>query len=421
MKRLIKMLIIILLTMTITNISYGAGLNFLQGNTELVKHCEAEIRFYEDSSHAGLYIAQIKLDGKVIASVPPVIGDGEVTQDEKILNELKKYGYQGTYKINYDDNKIPNSVPANWDRYMTVVMSNTNPNKDVHMADSPGESYYVDIKENGQSIKQYSGTNKEKVMSDVNKFLDSNFDGYTVLSLPYVLADQLEKVEDINAIRYMKAGRCPVYKGTISGGLFSLDSVADGNGYSVYVEAKYKDTSGKLWAKITKIDGRDCGNDKFVLASNLSETKPSQEDVDGSKGTTETGEPLAPDAAQSAQQGIDFKENLTGPSFVSFGGEGEGTAIVNPITDTADTYKPENFGDASEAVEIGITIIKAIRTIGVVFSVIAIMIYGIRYMFGSLEEKAEYKETFMPWIIGSLLLTTGTVIVQYIYTIASGI
>ena len=112
------------------------------------------------------------------------------------------------------------------------------------------------------------------------------------------------------------------------------------------------------------------------------------------------------------------KETLLAPK-VHWGGEGAGTKITNPITDTDEYNAEESFGDASEAVKIGAVIIRAIRTIGIIFSVIALMIYGIRYMFASIEEKAQYKETIIPWFIGGLLLTTGTYIVEYIYDIAS--
>lgn len=35
-------------------------------------------------------------------------------------------------------------------------------------------------------------------------------------------------------------------------------------------------------------------------------------------------------------------------------------------------------------------------------------------MMGSVQEKAEYKETFIPWVIGAILLIGGTTIVQFI-------
>ena len=62
-------------------------------------------------------------------------------------------------------------------------------------------------------------------------------------------------------------------------------------------------------------------------------------------------------------------------------------------------------------------ILGAVRNVSVVVSVISLMIIGIKYMLGSVEEKANYKATMMPYIIGCLLATSGTTLVSYIYTV----
>ena len=43
------------------------------------------------------------------------------------------------------------------------------------------------------------------------------------------------------------------------------------------------------------------------------------------------------------------------------------------------------------------------------------MVIGVKYILGSVEEKASYKETMVPYIIGCILATSGIVIVSYIY------
>ncbi len=62
-------------------------------------------------------------------------------------------------------------------------------------------------------------------------------------------------------------------------------------------------------------------------------------------------------------------------------------------------------------------IIGIIRTIGVVASVVALMGIGIKYMMASLEERAQYKETMKPYIIGAFLVFTLSLIPQIIYDI----
>ena len=60
-------------------------------------------------------------------------------------------------------------------------------------------------------------------------------------------------------------------------------------------------------------------------------------------------------------------------------------------------------------------IIGVITTIGVVVSVISLIVIGIKYMLGSVEEKAEYKETLKPYLIGAFLVFTVSLVPQLIY------
>ena len=60
-------------------------------------------------------------------------------------------------------------------------------------------------------------------------------------------------------------------------------------------------------------------------------------------------------------------------------------------------------------------ILGAIRNISTVVAVITLMVIGFRYIVGSVEEKAKYKETMYPYIIGAVLAVAGTSIVSYIY------
>ena len=56
-----------------------------------------------------------------------------------------------------------------------------------------------------------------------------------------------------------------------------------------------------------------------------------------------------------------------------------------------------------------------LRNISVATAVIAIMIAGYKYIVGSVEEKAEYKKTLIPIIIGCIMAISGTTIVSFIY------
>lgn len=80
-------------------------------------------------------------------------------------------------------------------------------------------------------------------------------------------------------------------------------------------------------------------------------------------------------------------------------------------------YRPNNptTDDAVEVTKkIGI-ILGFIRNLSVVVSVIALMIIGFKYMIGSVEQKANYKATLMPYIIGCIMAVSGTTLVSFIY------
>lgn len=49
-------------------------------------------------------------------------------------------------------------------------------------------------------------------------------------------------------------------------------------------------------------------------------------------------------------------------------------------------------------------IVGVIQVIGTIVSVIALIVIGIKYIMGSVEEKAEYKQTLKPYLIGAIML-----------------
>ena len=57
----------------------------------------------------------------------------------------------------------------------------------------------------------------------------------------------------------------------------------------------------------------------------------------------------------------------------------------------------------------------------IAISVIVLIVLGIKYMMGSVEEKAEYKKTLMPYIIGAGLVFAASVIASAVVTFMSGL
>lgn len=61
------------------------------------------------------------------------------------------------------------------------------------------------------------------------------------------------------------------------------------------------------------------------------------------------------------------------------------------------------------------TIVSVIETVGVILSVIILIVIGIKYMLGSVEERADYKKTMIPYLIGAFMVFTVSLIPQIIF------
>ena len=62
-------------------------------------------------------------------------------------------------------------------------------------------------------------------------------------------------------------------------------------------------------------------------------------------------------------------------------------------------------------------IVNIVSLVGSGISVIALIVLGIKYMSGSLEERADYKKTLLPYIIGAIILFSGTLVPKILYDI----
>lgn len=105
---------------------------------------------------------------------------------------------------------------------------------------------------------------------------------------------------------------------------------------------------------------------------------------------------------------------LTARQEINAGGGG-GTYDDNVETNP-DYFRPnsslENNGKLVAKISIILGIINAV---GIVCSVIMIIVLGLKYMTGSIEEKAEYKRTIPIYLLGAALLFSSTTIPNIIY------
>lgn len=75
--------------------------------------------------------------------------------------------------------------------------------------------------------------------------------------------------------------------------------------------------------------------------------------------------------------------------------------------------------DAQNSINnLGQGVIKIISTVGTIISVVFLIILGIKYMTGSVEERANYKKTLLPYVIGASILFAASTLTSIIYNIA---
>ena len=102
---------------------------------------------------------------------------------------------------------------------------------------------------------------------------------------------------------------------------------------------------------------------------------------------------------------------LTLPNFVH---------AIDP-NDYDPSQKPVSGTSVNEITDKANNIIGTITTVGIVIAVVTMIILGLKYMMGSVEEKAEYKKTMIPYLVGALLIFGASAITMVVVNVASGL
>jgi len=89
--------------------------------------------------------------------------------------------------------------------------------------------------------------------------------------------------------------------------------------------------------------------------------------------------------------------------------------IINP-----DDYMPGGLDEANNANKLrdmANIIIGTLQIVGTILSVAVLGVLGIKYMMGSVEERAEYKKTLIPYLIGAVMIFGITNILAIVFKI----
>lgn len=90
-------------------------------------------------------------------------------------------------------------------------------------------------------------------------------------------------------------------------------------------------------------------------------------------------------------------------------------SIIDGVNQAAGTADLGTTGDTLKT-KAG-TILAYIRNIAAIAGVIIISILGVKYIVGSVEQKAEYKKNFMPLIVGILIVVLATQIAKMLFSV----
>lgn len=83
-----------------------------------------------------------------------------------------------------------------------------------------------------------------------------------------------------------------------------------------------------------------------------------------------------------------------------------------------DNIKASGTSSDSAMENVGKVIISYVTSAAMVIAVVMVAILGIKYMMGSVEEKAEYKKTLIPLLVGAVLVFGASAIAKIIIGLA---
>lgn len=81
------------------------------------------------------------------------------------------------------------------------------------------------------------------------------------------------------------------------------------------------------------------------------------------------------------------------------------------------TDNAEKSVDTSKFVSTAGKIIVLLRNFSIIAGVILIIVLGVKYMMGSVEQKSDYQKSFVPLVIGIILVIGATSIASFLFSL----
>ena len=91
------------------------------------------------------------------------------------------------------------------------------------------------------------------------------------------------------------------------------------------------------------------------------------------------------------------------------------TVLADDVSTITDNIKPTGEGDSEALTTTAVKITNLIWVLSIVIAVIVLMIIGVKYIIGGVQEKAEYKKSLIPVVVGIVVIVSATTIVKFLF------
>lgn len=95
------------------------------------------------------------------------------------------------------------------------------------------------------------------------------------------------------------------------------------------------------------------------------------------------------------------------------------TTSYKDIISNVDSNANGESADLGDLKTTAAKVVKALRNIAAIIAILVITILGIKYMIGSTEERAEYKKSFIPLIVGIVVVVAAASIATALFSVAA--
>lgn len=75
-----------------------------------------------------------------------------------------------------------------------------------------------------------------------------------------------------------------------------------------------------------------------------------------------------------------------------------------------------NASQSEQLSSLGGKVLSALQVIGFIAGAVILVVLGLKYMMGSLEEKAEYKKTMIPYLVGAIIVIAAPTLAKGIFS-----